>query len=118
MRIQVGSSWKTIRSRFSPSELPSLVTCREWTTAFANASAIYLEHLLRQLANWQLAPGRLELAVDDISTKPSPAGQLLAAVPHLLAWLHGHGVQAPTGGIDWLATLSRWGHAAKFGRLV
>ena len=116
--MQVGSSWKTVRSRFSPSELPSLVTCREWTTAFANGSAIYLEHLLRQLANWQLAPGRLELAVEDISTKPSPTGQLLAAVPHLLAWLHGHGVQAPTGGIHWLATLSRWGHAAKLCRLV
>lgn len=118
LRIQAGSSWNAIRRRFHPYDLPSLTTCREWVATFAKASPLYVEHLLRQLANWQLAPGRLELAVADISAQLSAPRQLLAAVPHLAAWLEEHRVGLLQSTARWLPTLARWGHAAKLGRVV
>lgn len=118
LRNQAVSSWNAIRQRFRPTDLPSLTTCREWVAAFAKASPLYLDHLLRQLANWQLAPGRLELAVAAISAQSSAPRQLLAAVPHLLAWLEQCGMGLPQKSTGLLPTLARWGHGAKLGRMV
>lgn len=113
-----GSSWKTIRQRFFPADLPSPTTCREWVAAFAKASPVYLEHLLRQLASWQLAPGRLELAVAAISAQSGAPRQLLAAVPHLVTWLQECGIGSTLGTARWLPTLCCWGYVVKLGRVV
>ncbi len=118
LRIQTNSSWSAVRRRFLPSDLPSLNTCREWTAAFCRASKSYLEQLLHQLAIWQLAPGKLELAVNDLSTLASAPQQLVATVPHLVAWLRDSGRDLPDGNAKWLRTLWQWGHGAKLGRLV
>ena len=113
-----GSSWAAIRQRFLPADVPSLTTCREWVAAFAKASPLYLEYLLRQLASWQLAPGRLELAVADISAESSAPRQLVAAIPHLAAWLEKYRIGLTERAVGWLPALARWGHAAKLGRVV
>lgn len=118
LRHRSAFSWQNIRQRFHPNDLPSLTTCREWVTAFAERSPLYLAHLQHQLAKWQLAPGRLELAVDDIAAQPSVPRQLLAAVPHLVAWLKERGIRPLAEPDKWLPTLARWGHGAKAGRLV
>lgn len=118
LRFQAQSSWQVIRQRFSPSEVPALSSCREWTTRFAEASGVYLKTLLHQLATWQLAPGKLELAITDISGFSQGPRQLLAAVPHLVAWLSDNGLRMVEGGKRWLPTLWQWGHGAKLGRLV
>ena len=117
LRVQAACSWKAIRQRFLPSDVPTPTTCREWTGSFVRASSSYLGQLMRQLATWQLAPGKLELVVDDVAGSAKTAQQLLAAVPHLLAWLQGRGLKAGDGS-NWLVTLTRWGQAAKLGRLV
>jgi hypothetical protein len=117
LRIQTDSSWKAIRQGFQPSDVPTRTTCREWTASFIHASKPYLQHLMRQLAIWQLAPGKLELAVDDVAGSAKTGQQLLTAFPHLLAWLNERGLKAGDGS-NWLVTLSRWGQAAKLGRLV
>lgn len=118
LRFQAGSSWQTIGQRFLPSELPALSSCREWTVRFAGASEVYLNALLHQLATWQLAPGKLELALADIADFPKGPCQLVAAVPHLVAWLGDNGMRIVEGGKRWLSTLWQWGHGVKLGRLV
>jgi len=141
LRIQSNSSWNAIRQQFLPSELPVPSTCREWIAAFSRASVSYLSHMLKQLADWQLAPGKLELAIADISAlritpkqllapgklelaiadisalRITPK-QLLAAVPHLVAWLRDSGLELPPRTNSWLGTLWQWGHGARLGRLV
>lgn len=117
LRLQTDSSWKAIRQRFLPSDVPTLTTCREWTAAFVQASSLYLQHLMRQLATWQLAPGKLELVIDDVASSAKTAQQLLVAVPHVLAWLHERGLKSGDGS-NWLVTLTRWGQAVKLPRLV
>ncbi len=118
LRIRNNSSWNAVRQRFLPSDLPALSTCREWTAAFSQTGGKYLYQLLQQLAVWQLAPGKLELALADISTLPTAPQQLLASVPHLVAWLRDSGLELLDGNGAWLQTLCRWGHLAKLGRLV
>lgn len=118
LRFQAQSSWHSIGQRFSPSEVPSLSSCREWTARFAGASEMYLKTLLHQLATWQLAPGKLELALVDISGFPKGPCQLVAAVPHLLAWLANSNLTMVEGSKKWLSTLWQWGHGVKLGRLV
>ena len=118
LRFQKSVSWTAIRAHFDPSELPVLSTCREWVAAFGRNSGSYLAHLLRQLADWQIAPGRLELLIADLAAMPKGPAQLLAAVPHLVAWLRDKGIPLNEGGGNWLRILWRWGHAAKLGRLL
>ncbi len=118
LRFEAKASWQAICLRFSPTGAPGLSSCREWATALSKASAAYVNHLLHQLAAWQLAPGKLEMAIEDISACPQGPQQLLAAVPHLVAWLHDNGVMVSEGGKRWLPTLWHWGHGAKLGRLV
>lgn len=118
LRLERKGSWQELQQRFSPSDLPTLTTCRAWVGAFAKASSHYLGHLLHQLALWQLAPGKLEVAIDDIAAGPKGPAQLLAAVPHLLAWLHDQGLAVAEDGARWLEKLGEWGQRANLGRLV
>ncbi len=125
LRFGAAASWSAIRQRFAPSDLPVLSTCRAWVQAFAEASERYVSHLLRQLAQWQLGPGKLELAVGDIAAAGSKPQQLLAAVPHLAAWLRergGSGAEGNWGRANdqrgWLSLLNRWGSRAKLGKLL
>jgi hypothetical protein len=118
LRYRSASSWQNIRQRFHPNDLPSQTTCREWVAAFGRRSPLYLAHLQRQLASWQLAPGRIEMALDDIAAQPSVPCQLLAAVPHLAAWLKERGIGPVNEPTKWLPTLVRWGYGASIGRLV
>lgn len=112
------TSWSAIRRHFQPADLPTATTCREWVRAFAEHSPAYLHPLLRQLAHWQLAPGKLEVAVEEVATRAKVPAQLLAAVPHLVAFLHDHGVEVAAGVRRWLPTLWQWGHGGRLGRLV
>lgn len=118
LRLDARSSWSAIRHYFEPFDLPTLTTCREWVAAFAEHSEAYLGHLVRQLALWQLAPGKLELAVEELARLANQSRQLVAAVPHLLAFLRGNGLEVASGTSRWLATLWQWGHSQKLGRLV
>ena len=118
LRIEKASSWREVDRSFLPYDLPTRSTCREWTATFSRASVTYLSHLLKQLADWQLAPGKLELAMADISVTGSAPGQLLSAVPHLVAWMRYSGFDLPLGTKSWLGTLWRWGLGVKLGRLV
>ncbi|MCL4532516.1 MAG: DUF6431 domain-containing protein [Actinobacteria bacterium] len=118
LRLRARSSWSTIRRRFEPFDLPTLITCREWVSTFARHSGVYLQRLLVQLARWQLAPGKLEIAVEELASVSSIPEQLVAAVPHLMAFLWDHGVNLAQSATGWLATLWRWGHSQKLGRLV
>jgi hypothetical protein len=116
--LEVKASWKTLAGHLSPADLPTLTTCREWTAAFGKASQPYLERFTKQLASWELSPGKLELAVADIAAAPKGPHQLLAAFPHLFAWLSGHGLADPQDDHRWLAKLWQWGDSMKLGRLV
>ncbi len=118
LRIGAGASWSAIRRRFRPADLPTQTTCREWVGAFAQHSGGYLQQLLRQLAHWQLAPGKLEVAVEELASVAKGPEQLVAVVPHLLAFLHDHAVEVAPGANRWLATLWQWGHSQKLARLV
>ena len=118
LRFEGSASWSAIRQCFQPSDLPTLTTCREWVKAFAEHSEAYLGHLVRQLAHWQLTPGKLEVAVEELARLADQPRQLVVAVPHLLAFLRDHGVEVLSGTSRWLATLWQWGHSQKFGRLV
>ena len=118
LRVQETRSWNQVLRSFQPYDLPARSTCREWTAAFSQASISYLSHLLKQLADWQLAPGKLELAIADISALPTAPKQLLAAVPHLIAWLRDSGLDLPPRPKGWLETLWQWGHAVKLARPV
>jgi hypothetical protein len=117
-RFEASESWRRVRQHLLPTDLPTVTTCREWVKAFTDASGRYLGHLLRQLSQWQLAPGKLELLVADIAGFSHPPRQLVAAVPHLVAWLREQGLQVAEGHRRWLCTLSWWGNAAKVGRVV
>lgn len=118
LRIQVTSSWNAVRESFLPYDLPRLSTCREWTATFSRASGPYISQLLKQLADWQLAPGKLELALADLCILPTAPKQLLAAVPHLVAWLRDSGLDLPVSTWNWLGTLWQWGRGAKLDRLL
>jgi hypothetical protein len=103
VRCQAQASWSQICQHFVPSDLPTRTTCREWVAAFRQASRSYLAVLVHQLATWPRRSVTLEVVLGDLGTLPTPAVQLIAAVPHLL---------------NWLATLWQWGNGAKLGRLV
>jgi len=118
LRFAVQTSWSAIRRRFWPWDVPTPTTCREWVTAFADRSQAYFERLLRQLARWQLAPGKLEVAVDELAGFPATPQRLMAAVPHLVVFLRDNGVGVVEGTARWLSTLWQWGHAVRLGRLV
>jgi hypothetical protein len=117
LRFLKGASWRAI-GRSLGWEVPTCTTCREWVAAFARASVIYVAHLLRQLAHWQLGPGKLELALADMGAVESQPRQLVAAVPHLIAWLRGRSLGGGAGHGGWLSVLSWWGRGARLGRLV
>ncbi|MDA8219222.1 MAG: DUF6431 domain-containing protein [Dehalococcoidales bacterium] len=117
LRFQQKASWATIRRHFAPSELPALSTCRAWVRAFALVAERALATLLVQLATWQQL-GKLELVIAELGTLPERPQQLVAAVPHLVAWLRDKGLSLPEAGSRWLATLTHWGQAIKLGRLV
>ena len=118
LRFSAEASWSAIRCCFQPSDLPTRTTCREWVKAFAQHSDLYLQHLVRQLARWQVAPGKLEVVVEELAKLAKTPGQLMAAVPHLLAFLQENGVEVASSASRWLATLWRWGHSQRLGRLV
>lgn len=118
LRLAARASWSAIRQYLLPSDLPTRTTCREWVSAFARNSEAYLDWLLGQLARWQLAPGKLEVAVEELAGARVAPQRLVAAVPHLVAFLRDHGVEVPSGVSRWLATLWRWGHSQKLGRIV
>lgn len=118
LRVVRGASWSSIERRFNQTGVPAPATCREWTAAFARQSNPYVDRLLQQLARWQLSPGHLEVAIESLAREPSTSRQLVAAVPHLIAFLGESGVRVAGGATRWLSTLWRWGHAARLGRLV
>jgi hypothetical protein len=112
------ASWSAIARRFAPSDLPSRTSCREWVAAFGRASARYLPHLVAQLARWSARSSALEVILADLARIATTPGQLIAAVPHLIAWLGDVGVSVSADGRSWLATLGQWGNGVKLGRLV
>ncbi len=112
------ASWSAIGRSFLPSDLPTSTTCREWVGAFAQHCEAYLQRLVQQLARWQLAPGKIEVAVEALASMAKAPQQLVAAVPHLVAFLRDNGVDVAEGASRWLATLWQWGHSQKLGRLV
>lgn len=116
LRIQL-SSWAMIRRAFA-SGVPGLTTCREWVAAFGRAGDCYLTRLMQQFADWQLAPGMIEMIIADLRNIPTAPAQLAAVVPHLVAWLQEKGVELHEGAARWLPSLWRWGHGVKLGRLV
>ena len=118
LRFQKQASWATIRRHFAPCELPVLSTCRAWVHTFACSAEQALPRLLQQLATWQRQPGKLELLLGELGGLAEGPAQLLAAVPHLVAWLRESGFALPEGADRWLPALTRWGQSAKLGRLV
>jgi hypothetical protein len=118
LRVVRGASWSAIERHFDQTGVPARATCREWTAALARRSKPYVDRLLQQLAVWQLSPGRLEVAIESLAREPDPSRRLVAAVPHLLAFLCEKGRSVVGGATNWLSTLWRWGHAARLGRLV
>lgn len=118
LRCSAQASWSAIKRRFHCAGVPTLTTCREWVGAFAQHSGSYLQHLVQQLARWQLAPGKLEVAVEELASESKAPERLVAAVPHLVAFLRDSGVTIAEGATRWLATLWQWGHSQKLGRLV
>lgn len=112
------ASWSAIARRFAPADLPSRTTCREWVDAFGRASTWYLPHLLAQLARWPIRSSALDLALGDLAQVATRPAHLIAAVPHLVAWLGDVGVPVGANSRSWLATLQVWGNGAKLGRLV
>ncbi len=118
LRLTAWASWSAIRQRFLPSDLPTRTTCREWVGAFARNSEAYLHALVQQLARWQLVPGKLEVVMEELAGAARASQQLVAAVPHLVAFLRDHGVEVTSGLSRWLATLWHWGHSQKLGRIV
>jgi hypothetical protein len=112
------ASWSAIARQFEPADLPSRTTCREWVAAFGRASARYVRHLVEQLAQWAVRSSELEVTIADLARFATRSAQLIAAVPHLIAWLGEVGVPVARGGANWLATLQGWGNGVKLGRLV
>jgi hypothetical protein len=118
LRCSARASWSAIQRRFRYAGVPTLTTCREWVAAFGQHSGSYLQHLVQQLARWQLAPGKLEVAVEELASESRAPERLVAAVPHLVAFLRDSGVAITEGATRWLAILWRWGHSQGLGRLV
>lgn len=118
LHYQQKGSWAAIRRHFAPAELPALSTCRAWVNAFGRVAEHALATLLQQLATWQQQPGKLELLLAELGALAKGPAQLIAAVPHLVAWLHERGFALSEGAGRWLPLLSRWGQAVKLGRLV
>jgi len=118
LRYQQQASWATICRRCAPSDLPVSSTIRAWVRGFARTADRALATMLEQLARWQWQPGKLELLLAELGALPKGPAQLLAAVPHLVAWLHPRGFALPEGAGCRLATLTRWGSAVKLGRLI
>lgn len=112
------ASWSAITRRFAPADLPGRTTCREWVDAFGRASARYLSRLIEQLARWSVRSSTLEGVIADLGREATRPAQLIAAVPHLVAWLAEVGGAVAARGSDWLAALASWGNGAKLGRLV
>jgi hypothetical protein len=102
LRLEAHAAWSAVHDRFAPADLPSQTTCREWVAAFTQASASYLSPLLRHLATW--------------AARSTGAGQLIAAVPHLLGGLAAAGLPIADGSRRWLAALWQWGHGRELGR--
>lgn len=117
-RVLGPTSWNAIARRFAPADLPSPTSCREWVAAFGHASMHYLPHLVAQLARWSARSSALEVILADLARVATPPGQLIAAVPHLVAWLGEVGVPVAGRPANWLATLGAWGNGVKLGRLV
>lgn len=118
LRFRKRASWGTIRRHFAPSELPTLSTCRAWVDAFGNGAGRGLAALLQQLATWQQEPGKLELLLAELGALAEAPAQLIAATPHLVAWLRESGFVLREGAGRWLPILTRWSQASKLGRLV
>jgi len=115
---RTGGSWSDIGLRFAPSDVPTRTTCQEWVVAFAEHSSAYLQRLVQQLGQWQLAPGKIEVAIKEIADAGKASWQLVVAVPHLVAFLRDNGVEIASGTARWLATLWQWGYSQGLGRLV
>jgi hypothetical protein len=118
LRVAAQTSWRAIGTRFAPADLPTRTTCREWVAAFTEASRSYLPAFVRQLARWPVGAIPLEVVLADLATVPPGPAQLIAAVPHLVAWLGDHGVAVGSGRRGWLAAVWQWGNGATFGRLI
>lgn len=118
LRTEGRASWSAIARRFAPADVPTRTTAREWVDAFTGASARYLARLVHQLATWAVRSVSLEVVVADLATGPTGPARLIAAVPHLVAWLSDVGRPLAEGRCGWLATLWQWGNGAKLGRLV
>jgi Domain of unknown function (DUF6431) len=118
LRTEGRASWSAIARRFAPADVPTRTTSREWVDAFTGASARYLSRLIHQLATWPVRSVALEVAVADLAIGPTGPARLIAAVPHLVAWLSDVGLPLEEGRCGWLATLWQWGNGAKLGRLV
>jgi hypothetical protein len=118
MRTMGQCSWRAIARRLEPADLPSRTTCREWVDAFRRASARYLPHLVEQLARWSVSSSTLEVIIADLARFATRPARLIAAVPHLVAWLGDVGVPVAADGRWWLATLGQWGNGTPLGRVV
>jgi hypothetical protein len=118
LRTNQRASWRAIARRFTPADVPTRTTSREWVDAFTRASARYLPRLVHQLATWPVRSSALEITVADLASVSAGPAQLIAAVPHLVAWLGEVGMPVVEGSRSWLATLWQWGNGTKLGRLV
>lgn len=118
LRCAAQASWATVGHRFLPADLPTRTTCREWVGAFRQGSPRYLRALLRHLATWAARSSAVEVTLADVGTQATTPGQLITAVPHLLASLQEAGLAVADGGRRWLASLWQWGHGMQLGRLV
>ncbi len=111
-------SWSLIQRRLGPADLPAFSTLRAWVGAYARESRPYLQRLLQQLARWQLGPGKLEVTVEELAKYPETPRQLIAAVPHLVAFLAESGLHIAEATTHWLSKLWQWGSSQRLGRLV
>lgn len=118
LRCDAKASWSRIGQRFAPADLPTRTSCREWVSAFTDASTRYLPALLRQFTQWPGLVSAIEATLADLAASADPPGQLVAAVPHLLAALREAGITVANGSGRWLAMLWQWGNGRKLGRVV
>ena len=117
-RFVAQASWKTLQKQFSSAGLPVFSTLRAWARTYARESRPFLQRLLQQLARWQLGLGKLEVAVEELARYIGAPRQLIAAVPHLVAFLAESGLHIAEATTPWLSKLWQWGHSQKLGRLV
>ncbi len=109
LRLQAGRSWSQLRALVCHEGLPAWSTLRQWVGSFRCSSEDYLGLLLKQLADWQLGPGKLELLLDDLPARGDSAPRLLAAAGHLWVWLVEQGWARLGQGRGWLSVLCQWG---------